>query len=412
VRQPRRPQILTRTSPPGPDRPRTCPRVGHPPSGEGGRSGVEPGGAGADGLTVTAILASRLPDCRPLLADPDDLTLVFQPVVDLATARVAGHAALPRFPGTAGPDVWYAAAADCGLAAELEALAVTKALAAVPLLPDGTSLTVDVSPHLLGSAPVQEALGTRPDLTRVVVQLAGHAPSDDLDALRRQTDALRARRALVAVADAAARLPLVAAVRPELVRLDRTLVTGVDGDPVRTALTEVVRDLAGRIGARLVADGVETAAELAALTRLGVPLAQGWLLGRPTPEPAPLAPGVTALVGTSAARARVPEGLAALVRPVRRCDVGRPPPAVPPAVLVDGRDEPVALWLACPRTGEPHPAPVSLRAAMADDVAATLQRAVTRPPAQRFDPVVCTDATGAVVGLLRVEDLAAAVAAR
>jgi EAL domain-containing protein (putative c-di-GMP-specific phosphodiesterase class I) len=345
---------------------------------------------------VTAILARRLPDCRPLLADPDDLTLVFQPVVDLATARVAGHAALPRFPGTAGPDVWYAAAADCGLAAELEALAVTKALAAVPLLPDGTSLTVDVSPHLLGSAPVQEALGTRPDLTRVVVQLAGHAPSDDLDALRRQTDALRARRALVAVADAAARLPLVAAVRPELVRLDRTLV----------------RDLAGRIGARLVADGVETAAELAALTRLGVPLAQGWLLGRPTPEPAPLAPGVTALVGTSAARARVPEGLAALVRPVRRCDVGRPPPAVPPAVLVDGRDEPVALWLACPRTGEPHPAPVSLRAAMADDVAATLQRAVTRPPAQRFDPVVCTDATGAVVGLLRVEDLAAAVAAR
>jgi hypothetical protein len=34
---------------------------------------------------------------------------------------------------------------------------------------------------------------------------------------------------------------------------------------------------------------------------------------------------------------------------------------------------------------------------------------VTRPPAQRFDPVVCTDASGAVVGLLRVEDLAAAV---
>jgi len=259
---------------------------------------------------------------------------------------------------------------------------------------------------------VQEALGTRPDLSRVVVQLAGHAPVDDLDALRRRTDALRARGALVSVEDAAARLPLVAALRPELVRLDRTLVTGVDGDPVRTALTEVVRDLAGRIGARLVAGGVETAAELAALARLGVPLAQGWLLGRPTPEPTPLAPEVVTLVGTHAARAQVSEGLAALVRPVRQCDVGRPPPAVPPAVLVGGQGEPVALWLACPRTGEPHPAPVSLRAHPTDDVAATLQRAVTRPPAQRFDPVVCTDATGAVVGLLRVEDLAAAVAAR
>src|SRR5215211_5389538 len=130
---------------------------------------------------------ARLPDCRPLLADPDDLTLVFQPVVDLATARIVGYEALSRFLGTAGPDVWYAAAADCGLAAELEALA------AVPLLPDGASLTVPVGPHLLGSAPVQEALATRPDLSRVVFQLAGRTPVDDLDALRRQTDALRAR---------------------------------------------------------------------------------------------------------------------------------------------------------------------------------------------------------------------------
>jgi hypothetical protein len=55
---------------------------------------------------------------------------------------------------------------------------------------------------------------------------------------------------------------------------------------------------------------------------------------------------------------------------------------------------------------------VSFRAHLVDDVAATLQRAVARPPAQRFDPVVCTDATGAPVGLLRVEDLAAAVAGR
>ena len=55
---------------------------------------------------------------------------------------------------------------------------------------------------------------------------------------------------------------------------------------------------------------------------------------------------------------------------------------------------------------------MSLQAHLTDDVAATLQRAMTRPPAQRFDPVLCTDATGALVGLLRVEDLAAAVAAR
>jgi hypothetical protein len=187
-------------------------------------------------------------------------------------------------------------------------------------------------------------------------------------------------------------------------------VTGVDTDPVRTALAEVVGGFAGRIDARLLAEGVETVAELAALTRLGVPLAQGWLLGRPGSGFAPLAPEVAALVRTHAARAQVTRGLAALVRPVRQSDAGEPPPAVPPAVLVDGRGEPVALWLACPRTGEPYSAPVSLRADLSDDPVDVLRRALTRPPALRFDPVVCTDATGEVVGLLRVDDLATAVA--
>ena len=76
--------------------------------------------------------AATLPDCRPLLADPDDLTLVFQPIVDLAGAtrgRLRGAVPLPRH---RGPDVWFAAAAEAGVAAELEALAIHKALAAVP----------------------------------------------------------------------------------------------------------------------------------------------------------------------------------------------------------------------------------------------------------------------------------------
>jgi EAL domain-containing protein (putative c-di-GMP-specific phosphodiesterase class I) len=363
---------------------------------------------------VTATRERSLPDCRPLLADPDDLTVVFQPIVDLAAVRVVGYEALARFPGTAGHGIWYAAAADCGLAAELEALAVAKALATVPLLPPGTFLAIDVGPHLLGSRPVQDALAGQPDLSRVVVQLTGHTPVDDPGALRRRTDALRARGAQVALHHAGSEwsgLQRMAVVRPEYVSLDRTLVTGVDGDPVRAALTEVVGGFAGRIGAALLAVGVETAAELATLVRLlGVPLAQGWLLGRPAPVPAPLAPEVAALVGTHVARGQVAGGVAALVRPVRQCDVAEPPPAVPPAVLVAEQGEPVALWVACPRSGEPYGAPVSLRAHPADDPVDVLGRALARPPALRFDPVVCTDSTGAVVGLLRVDDLAAAAA--
>jgi EAL domain-containing protein (putative c-di-GMP-specific phosphodiesterase class I) len=333
-----------------------------------------------------------LPDCRPLLADPDDLTLVFQPIVDLATATVAGYAALARFPGTSGPDAWFAAAAEIGLAAELEALAVHKALAAVPDLPDEAFLTVALSPHLLGTGPVQQALGTRPDLRRVVLQLTGHTPVGDLDTLRVSIDRLRSRGALIAFDGAgSAGLQSLAVLRPQVVALDRALVG----------------EFAGRIDARLLSGGLETAAELAAVLRLGVPLGQGWVLGRPSPSFEPLAPEVIRLVQAHSARVRITESVAGLLRPIRQYEDGD---AVvpPPAVLVGPLGEPLVLLLRDPRTGEVYRAPVSLRVDPSADVSDTLGRALTRPPAQRFDPVLCTDRTGAVLGLLRIEDLAGA----
>jgi EAL domain-containing protein (putative c-di-GMP-specific phosphodiesterase class I) len=352
---------------------------------------------------------AALPDCRPLLADPDDLTLVFQPIVDLAAATVAGYEALARFPGTSGPDVWFAAAAEAGVAAELEALAIHKALAAVPALPANTFLTVNVSPHLLGAAPVQRALGSRPDLQRVVVELTEHTPVDDLVTLRRQTEALRSRGALIALDDAGSGysgLQQLAVLRPQVVKLDRALVSDADTDPVRMALAEMVGEFAGRIDAWLLAEGMETATELAAFIRLGVPLGQGWVLGRPAPGFAPLAPEVVRLVRAQVARARLTESVASLLRPVRQIeDDGAS--EIPPAVLVGTLGEPLALLLQDARTGEVHRAPVSLRVHPSAGIEETLRRALTRPPAQRFDPVLCTDPTGAVLGLLRIEDLAA-----
>ena len=76
-----------------------------------------------------------------------------------------------------------------------------------------------------------------------------------------------------------------------MVKLDRALVSDADTDPVRVALAEMLGEFAGRIDAWLLAEGIETPAELAAFAQLGVPLAQGWLLGRPAPGFAPLAAG-------------------------------------------------------------------------------------------------------------------------
>jgi EAL domain-containing protein (putative c-di-GMP-specific phosphodiesterase class I) len=358
---------------------------------------------------------AHLPDCRPLLADHDDLTLVFQPIVDLATATVAGYEALARFPGAAGPDVWFAAAAETGIAAELEALAVHKALDVVAELPADTFLRVNVRPHLLGSAPVQAALATRPDLHRVVVALTGHTPVEDLDALRSQCDELRARGALIALDDAGSGysgLQQLAALRPQVLTLDRALVSHADTDPVRVALAQMLGEFAGRIDARLLAEGIETQAELAAFCRLGVPLAQGWLLGRPAPGFAPLSAEATRLVRAQIARTQATDTVAGLLRPTRQHSVGEELPAVPPVVLIGAQGEPAGLLLHDPRTGEAYQAPVSLRVLPTTDITEALQRALNRGPAVRFDPVLCTHPSGQVLGLLRIEDLASAARAQ
>jgi EAL domain-containing protein (putative c-di-GMP-specific phosphodiesterase class I) len=361
---------------------------------------------------VTATLPQRW-DCRPLLAGEDDLTVVFQPIVDLASATVAGYEALARFPGTATPDVWFAAAAEAGLGAELEALAIRKAFESLPDLPPNTFMTVNVSPHLLGTAPVQAAFAGPATLRRVVVELTEHAPAPDLAALREQTAALRGRGALIAIDDAGsgyAGLQQLAEIRPQLVKLDRALVAGADTDPVKAALAEMVGTFTSRIDAWLLAEGIETVGELATFARLGVPLAQGWLLGRPAPGFAPLAPAVVDMVRGQVARAQLAESVASLLRPVRQRDDGDDAGAPPPYVVVDRTGMASDLVLADPRTGQTYRAPVTLRVPPSAPVTETLHRALTRPPVHRFDPVLCTARNGEVVGLLRVEDLAAAAA--
>jgi hypothetical protein len=136
------------------------------------------------------------------------------------------------------------------------------------------------------------------------------------------------------------------------------------------------------------------------------------VLGRPTPDFAPLAPAAADLVRAHVARAPLSESVASLLRPARQIDAGDDGPEIPPAVLVGPRGEPAGLVLADQRTREVYRAPVSLRVHPSADITETLQRALSRSPVTRFDPVLCTDRTGQVLGLIRIEDLASAAHTR
>ncbi len=220
------------------------------------------------------------------------ISIVFQPVVELATGRAGGFEALARFEREPrrGPDEWFAQAHRVGLGEELEALALRAALA-VQGRPEGTFLAVNVSPRALLSAPVRAALPA--DLTGVVIELTEHEVFGAEGALEEELAALRARGARVALDDAGAGyagLQQIIRIAPDVLKLDRALVHGAHADPSRQALLEALIGFASSTGAAICAEGVEDLEDLRTLVSLDVTYAQGYGLARPGPAwptPAP-----------------------------------------------------------------------------------------------------------------------------
>jgi len=227
-----------------------------------------------------------------VLGRDEALAMVAQPIIDLRTGRVAGYEALARFQDEFArpPDVWFAQAHRCGLGHRLEARAIAAALA-LPARPPGTYLTVNVSPSGLVSSEVRAVLPER--LDDLVVEITEDQLVSDDPALTTAIAALRRRGARVAVDDTGsgyAGLTHVMRVAPDLIKLDRALVTGVHDDPVKAALIESFVRYGRNMGATVCAEGIEDVNDLVRLADLDVSYGQGWAVGRPAPPWTPAAP--------------------------------------------------------------------------------------------------------------------------
>jgi diguanylate cyclase (GGDEF)-like protein len=220
------------------------------------------------------------------------ITIVFQPVVELATGRAGGYEALTRIESEPrrGPDEWFAQAHRVGLGEELEALAIRAALS-VPGRPEGTFLALNVSPRALLGAAVRAALPE--DLSGIVIELTEHEVFGGEGELESELAALRARGARVALDDAGAGyagLQQIIRIAPDILKLDRTLVHGAHADGPRQALLEALIGFSSSTGAAICAEGVEDLEDLRALVSLDVTYAQGYGLCRPGPAwPVPAA---------------------------------------------------------------------------------------------------------------------------
>jgi EAL domain-containing protein (putative c-di-GMP-specific phosphodiesterase class I) len=219
---------------------------------------------------------------NPVMQDGGPV-VVLQPVVDLATGARVGAEALSRFPEEweKAPDVCFAEAHSVGQGHRLEVLALERA--AEHLERVSGYIAMNVSPATLITRECAELLGGLP-VERIILELSEHDPVEDYDALGTVLAPLRARGLQLAIDDVGAgfsSLRHIVLTAPEVIKLDRSLIYGVSADQVLTVLVRSMVDFAHGCHARVVAEGVETGEDAAALLSLGVDYGQGWFFGRP-----------------------------------------------------------------------------------------------------------------------------------
>jgi EAL domain-containing protein (putative c-di-GMP-specific phosphodiesterase class I) len=211
--------------------------------------------------------------------------VVLQPIVDLASGRRVGAEALSRFPAEWGmaPDVVFAEAHSVGSGHLLELLALERAAEHLQRV-DGY-IAMNVSPATLLTPECGDLLGRLP-LPRVLLELSEHDQVEDYAALNAALAPFRADGMRLAIDDVGAgfsSLRHIVVTAPDVIKIDRSIVAGLDTDPVLETLVRSLMEFGHGCAVRVVAEGVENAAEAAVLSALGVDYGQGWHFGRPGP---------------------------------------------------------------------------------------------------------------------------------
>lgn len=214
---------------------------------------------------------------------------VFQPIVDLGTGAVFAHEALSRGPVDRGfgvPEVLFDYAARAGQLFELESVCLGFAASRFPPSGGGV-LFVNVEPDLVEDAPGRGHGVLDPLLALaggVVLEITERGAVKDWDRFRGTLARLKSRGFRIAVDDAGsgwASLQSIAELRPDFLKVSGYLVSGISRDGIKRDIVEMLARLGERVGAALIAEGIESEEDLAELRRIGVAYGQGFLLGRP-----------------------------------------------------------------------------------------------------------------------------------
>ena len=220
---------------------------------------------------------------------------VYEPIVEVETKTVFGYEALARGPeGTAlhSPIAMFTAAEEFELVFELDCVCRESGLRGAVDFPEGTKLFLNIRPTTIHDPAFKEdklietlaSRGLSP--TDVVFEISEQESISDFGDFREMSDYYRSLGFQFALDDTGtgyAGLEELLEIQPDYIKIDRSMVSGVDQDPGRQDVLTALIQLADKMGAQVIGEGLDTLEELEMLRRLGIRFGQGWLFGRATP---------------------------------------------------------------------------------------------------------------------------------
>lgn len=240
-------------------------------------------------------MRAELSSAISAVIEANALSPVYQPIVELSSGRVVAYEGLVRITRQsmfAHTGALFDAAEVAGRVHDLDRAALDVVLAGARALDESMSLSVNISPRTL-EAPEFSAVtflgvlrrhGMAPG--RVVLELTERETIRDPERLRTLLEGVQSAGVRLAADDVGAGnagLRLLSQFRFDVVKIDLSLVQRAGDDQTHSVLRSIV-ELAQRMGATTIAEGVETSAQLRTARRLGITAGQGYLLGRPGPE--------------------------------------------------------------------------------------------------------------------------------
>ena len=230
--------------------------------------------------------------CRPPADGEIAIDVAFQPIFDVGTQKVRAYEALVRGPNgeSAGSVLQSVTEQDLHrFDQRVRVLAIEKA-AVLGIVRTSAALSINISPSAVIEAErclgqtVAAASRVGLDSRRIVFELTENVQLDvaHMRAIVGTYSALGFRTALDDFGAGYAGLVTLADVPTDYVKLDIGLIRGIDSSRERRTIVAGLVGMLRALGRQVVAEGVETAAELATVQALGIQMVQGFYLGRPS----------------------------------------------------------------------------------------------------------------------------------